>query len=408
LSVASDYDAMLESFAQLVVGSGFADECFIEAQVRAAGDDDGPPGSTRTAAGVGREAGSFMRVPLVVRGATLGAMSLIRFETSPPYAESDHHHAHVLGWCAALIVDNAGLVAALQAARESTERATRAKEEFLSLVSHELRTPLTAVLGWARMLLTGNLDADRHREAIEAIERNARAEARLVEDLLDVGILLGDDQRLRRGPMRPVDVVARAFEIVHDAAVVRDVRLRLVVTTDPGKVVGDAQRLQRIVACLLDDAIKVTPRGGQVTVEVGRSGDDVEIAIEDEGAGVQRASLGLVLVKRLLELYGGTIRATGDGQRPGARLDMRIPAAPDSSSARTPHDREGDSGRRSGLRTRLVPLGRGSARVAALGKVAGATSVVREEAPGKQDSSAPAKPAAKRRRKSGRTPAERS
>jgi signal transduction histidine kinase/transcriptional regulator with XRE-family HTH domain len=347
LSAAADYDAMLAAFAQLVVDSGFADQCLVEACVSAScEDDDTPRPATSTAPG---EVRSLMRVPLVARGALVGAMSLTRFKTSRGFSEADRGLAEALGWCAALIVDNAGLVAVAQVARASAERAHRAKDEFLSLASHELRTPLTAVLGWARMLLTGGLDAERQHQAVEAIERNARAEVRLVEDLLDVGILLGGDQPLRRSAMHPIDVIARAFEAVRFAARARDVRLRLVITLDPGKVVGDAERLQRIVTCLLDNAIKVTPRAGEVIVRIGRVGDDVEISVEDGGVGVDPSlvralfddhrpqdpttnrsfgvlSLGLVLAKRLVELHGGTIRLTSEGRGHGAKFVARIPA----------------------------------------------------------------------------------
>jgi signal transduction histidine kinase/DNA-binding XRE family transcriptional regulator len=361
LSSATDYDAMLARFAQLVVDSGFADECRVEACVSAVGEGEGAgPMPTSSPSGVPRVVRSRMRVPLVVRGALVGAMSLTRFETSRGFAEADRELGEALAWCAALIVDNASLVAAARVARESAERATRAKDEFLSLASHELRTPLTAVLGWARMLLTCDLDSHRRHRAVEAIERNARAEARLVDELLEVGVILSGDRPVRRDPMLPVAVVERAFGSVSDAARARDVHLELVTASDPGSVVGDSEQLQRLVTCLLDEAIKVSPRGGRATVRVGRAGEDLEISLEDGGErqpslarvlfdGRPRertsrafgASMGLALARRLVELQAGTIRVKSAGRGNAEQLVVRVPATRDDErSASSPSSRE--------------------------------------------------------------------
>jgi K+-sensing histidine kinase KdpD len=363
LSTARDYDSGLTRFAQLVVDSSFADECLVEACLP---DTPGtwpptlPERTTRTpVSGVGaatpRGALCVLRVALVARGAVLGGMSLLRFGPARAYTEADREAADVLGWCAALLVDNAGLVEAAHASRAKAEKAARFRHEFFSLMSHELRTPLTAVLGWASILVNGDLDDQRRRYAAEVIERNARAETRLVQNLLDGGLLLSGELRLRPDAMRPIDLVARAVESMGDAARARNVRLELVVAQDPGTVVADAERLHQVLACLLSSAIERTPAGGRVALRLGCIGDDVAFCVEDEGDAIEprldcslfdaelptdaamqaadEASLDVTVARRLVELHGGTIDAFANRPGKGATFLARIPALADRSDS---------------------------------------------------------------------------
>ena len=386
LSTATDYQSTLASFSQLVVDSGFADECIVEACVA-----DGAAGRTGTAPadgparshGTGRLAAveggvlCVMRVPLVARGAVLGGMSLVRVGTREAYTDADREVAEALAWCAALVVDNAALAGEARAARVAAQKAAQLEQEFLSIASHELRTPITAVLGWARLLLNEELEPDRRRHAVEAIERNARAEAQLVQNLIDAGLLLAGDLGLRRAAMKPLDVVVRAIDAMGDAARARDVRVELAVPRDPGVVVGDAERLRQIVACLLSNAIKLTPSGGRVGVRLERTGTDLAITVEDDGAlsdpgrvasvfdplhpselttSPPGRGLALAIARRLVELHGGTLSASRAVPGRGARFVARVPAreAAVEPQLQPPADARART-RTSGVQRKLVP-----------------------------------------------------
>src|SRR5581483_5340115 len=157
-----------------------------------------------------------------------------------------------------------------RAAREQAESASRAKDAFLAMVSHELRSPLSPILAWARMLSRGLLDEEKTRRAIETIERNARAQAQLIDDLLDVSRIVTGKLRLE---VRPVDVVAvvdAAIDVVRPAADAKGIQLERVLDSEVGPVAGDAARLQQVVWNLLSNAVKFTPRGGHVQIVLER------------------------------------------------------------------------------------------------------------------------------------------
>jgi signal transduction histidine kinase/CheY-like chemotaxis protein len=235
-----------------------------------------------------------------------------------------------------------------QAARVELERANRAKDEFIATVSHELRTPISAVLGWARLLRTGKLDAAASARAVEVIERSAAAQAQLVDDLLDVSRVERGELRLY---VRPVDlraVVEAATEAVRPAATARGTSIAVEVENAAGPVVGDPARLQQVTWNLLSNAIKFTPHGGRVHIRLFREGDHAGITVRDDGVGIDadflphvferfrqadssrtRAfgglGLGLAIVRHLVEAHGGTIEAHSDGSGKGAAFTVMLP-----------------------------------------------------------------------------------
>ncbi len=237
-----------------------------------------------------------------------------------------------------------------RAARADAEAANRHKDEFLATVSHELRTPLSAITGWTAMLKEGELDAARTRRAIDTIERNARAQKQLIEDLLDVTRIVAGKLRIERGRVDVASVVELALESIRFAAEAKSVTVTSSVPTRLPAVLGDSDRLQQVAWNLLTNAIKFTPRDGRVHVAVEAVGDAVEIVVRDSGAGIapdflpfvferfrQAAvsetgtasglGLGLAIVRHLVELHGGAIAAESEGLGRGATFRVRLPSA---------------------------------------------------------------------------------
>ncbi len=234
--------------------------------------------------------------------------------------------------------------------REAQE-ANRLKDEFLATVSHELRTPLTAILGWAHLMRGGQLEGDGAAKALETIERNARSQAQLIDDLLDVSRIVTGQLRLDVVPVSPHSFIDPAVEAVRPAAEAKGVRLQKVIDTGVGAIMGDPARLQQVVWNLLTNAVKFTPRGGRVQVRLERVNSRIEIAVSDTGAGIdpeffphvferfrqadQRTTrqhgglgLGLAIVRHLMELHGGTVRADSAGEGTGATFTVTLPVAP--------------------------------------------------------------------------------
>src|ERR1051326_6463580 len=239
-----------------------------------------------------------------------------------------------------------------QAARMEAESANRAKDEFLATLSHELRTPLNAVYGWARLLRAGDMTSEETAHALETIERNAHAQVQLIEDLLDVSRIVSGKVRL---DIRTVDlrVVARAaLDSLRPAAAAKGITLDERLDPLVGPVVGDPERLQQVIWNLLANAVKFTPRGGRVTLALARVGDAVEITVSDTGQGIVfdllpyvfdrfrqgetgatrkhgGLGIGLSLVRHLVELHGGTVRAESGGHDQGASFTVSLPVSAD-------------------------------------------------------------------------------
>jgi CheY-like chemotaxis protein len=234
------------------------------------------------------------------------------------------------------------------ASRVEAETANRLKDDFLAIVSHELRTPLSAVLGWASLLGSGQLDPARSANAVRTIERNARLLARIIDDLLDISRIIAGNVRIESLPLDLVAVIQGALDEVRLTAETKGVSLTFTCRAIPDPVGGDALRLQQVVANLLSNAVKFTPAGGQVDVRLGPAGSEAEIQVADTGQGVTAEflphiferftqgdtsttrrlggiGLGLSIVKALVELHGGSVRADSPGPGRGATFTVRIP-----------------------------------------------------------------------------------
>ena len=237
-----------------------------------------------------------------------------------------------------------------RAARAAAETANRMKDEFLAVVSHELRTPLNAILGWAELLSAGTLAAERVQHGLETIARNARMQARLVEDLLDVSRIIAGKLAIDRKPSDLAAIVRRAAETVAPQANGKHVGLELIVEPGDHEVLGDAARLQQVVWNILSNAVKFSPEGTHVEVTLARAGDDAgdhassttaaastpaflpyvfDRFRQAEHGGARQAGglgLGLAIAQRIVELHGGEIAAASEGPGRGARFTVRLPA----------------------------------------------------------------------------------
>jgi signal transduction histidine kinase/CheY-like chemotaxis protein len=237
-----------------------------------------------------------------------------------------------------------------QAARAEAECAGRLKDEFLSTVSHELRTPLHAVIGWAHMLRTGMLDAATAARAAEMIERNAKSQAQLVEDILDVSRVITGKLRLKVAPVDVASVINAAIDSVELAAESKGIQLEVTMDPSARRVSGDSGRLQQAVWNLLANAVKFTPEGGSVRVQLERAQTFARIKVSDTGEGIRPdflpfifdrfrqadgtstrrhggLGLGLAIVRHLVELHGGTVEVSSPGKGLGATFVISLPLA---------------------------------------------------------------------------------
>ncbi len=233
-------------------------------------------------------------------------------------------------------------------ARHQAEAANRLKDEFLATVSHELRTPLNAVLGWVQLLQVSPFDEAATRRALATIERNARAQNQLIEDLLDVSRIITGKLRLDVRQVDLLSVIQAAIDVVRPTAETKGVRIQAVLDPLAGPVSGDPGRLQQVVWNVLANAIKFTPRGGRVQIRLERINSHVEIVVADTGIGIDPAfkpyvferfrqadasssrpygglGLGLAIVRHLVDLHGGTVRAESEGSGQGATFVIGLP-----------------------------------------------------------------------------------
>jgi PAS domain S-box-containing protein len=256
---------------------------------------------------------------------------------------------------------------AVQAAKAEAETANRMKDQFLATLSHELRTPLNAIFGWAQLLRSGKLDPATVERGVETIERNARAQKQLIDDLLDVSRIISGKLRLEMQPLEPADVVEAALETVAHTAQAKGLNLRRHIDRT-GLVVGDAQRLQQVVWNLLSNAVKFTPKGGEVRVAVETLDGHAKIIVADSGQGIAPEflphvferfrqadpsstrrhgglGLGLAIVRQLVELHGGSVRAESPGEGQGATFIVSLPLAVSDQSEERRQTQTGDGGR---------------------------------------------------------------
>jgi PAS domain S-box-containing protein len=308
---------------------------------------------------------SYLAVPVISRtGEVYGGL----FFGDPKVNAFTERAARVvegLAAQAAVAMDNARLYEAAQRARAEAEQAarenerlyreaqesSRLKDEFLATVSHELRTPLTAILGWAHLLRRGGFNNDSATKALETIERNARSQAQLIEDLLDVSRIITGKLRIDIRPLDPIYFIDAAIESVNPAAEAKGVQIQRIIDTGVVSVAGDPVRLQQVVWNLLSNAIKFTPKGGRVKIRLERVNSHIEIGVSDSGMGIEPEflpyvfdrfrqadgrstrqhgglGLGLAIARHLVELHGGTVRAESPGLNHGSTFTVVLPVAP--------------------------------------------------------------------------------
>ena len=290
---------------------------------------------------------SLLVAPIAFGGRVEGLL-YVAHRRPLPYGAQDEDVVQRLADHCATALRNVSLLAAEQSARSAAEAANRMKDEFLATVSHELRTPLTAMLGWIWWLRRGTADPEAQTRAIETVERNARAQAQLVEDLLDVSRIVTGKLRLdvRAADLR--DIIVAAVDSVRTAADGKGVTLDVHLPDTAASLSVDPDRLQQVVWNLLSNAIKFTPEGGGVEVTLDARPTEASIVVTDTGAGISpeflpyvfdrfrqaEASstrtygglgLGLAIVRHLVELHGGTVRAASAGEGHGTTFTVKLP-----------------------------------------------------------------------------------
>ncbi|MEG5065172.1 PAS domain S-box protein [Microcoleus sp. B3-A4] len=291
---------------------------------------------------------SVMTVPLRTQARILGVISFISAESKRHYTPTDLEQAEELARRASLAIDNAQLYRAAQRDRTKAEAANRIKDEFLAVLSHELRSPLNPILGWTKLLRGGRLDATKTQQALETIERNAKLQAQLIEDLLDVSRILQGKMTLNVAPVNLAAMIEAALETVRLAAEAKHIQIQTTFNPISGTVSGDSNRLQQVVWNLLSNAVKFTPTGGRIDVQLEQVGMYAQIQVKDTGKGIKRdflphvfdyfrqedgtitrqfggLGLGLAIVRHFTELHGGTVQADSLGQNLGATFTIRLP-----------------------------------------------------------------------------------
>jgi PAS domain S-box-containing protein len=242
-----------------------------------------------------------------------------------------------------------------QAAREEAERANRIKDEFLAVLSHELRSPLNPILGWTQLLQNGKLDEARKAEALKTIERNAKLQKQLIEDLLDISGIMQGKLSLTAAPVSLTFIISAAIETVRLAAEAKHIRLQLDLDNTVAPISGDVARLQQVLWNLLSNAVKFTPNGGQVTVELRQLNQLAQIRVIDTGKGINPQflpymfeyfrqedgsttrkfgglGLGLAIARQIVEMHGGRVSAQSQGEGQGATFIVQLPAMKQTAS----------------------------------------------------------------------------
>jgi signal transduction histidine kinase/CheY-like chemotaxis protein len=305
---------------------------------------------------------SYLAVPVISRsGEVLGGLFFGHREVGV-FTQRHVRIVEGLAAQAAIAMDNARLYNNVQRAlkereelllrereaRQEAEIASRAKDEFLGTLSHELRTPLNAIFGWTRILSTGECNEETYSRAVETIERNAKLQARLIDDMLDVSRIISGKLRLDAQPVDLTAVINAAVDTSRPAADAKDIRVQVVLDFGAGVVLGDPVRLQQVIWNLLSNAIKFTPKKGRVQIQLERINSHVEITVSDTGPGIDQEflpyvferfrqadssitrkhgglGLGLAIVRHLVELHGGTVEASNRGDGKGAVFLVKLP-----------------------------------------------------------------------------------
>jgi signal transduction histidine kinase len=282
---------------------------------------------------------SLLLIPLVARGQTLGLLTLASRERR--FDPADLALAQELAGRAAMALDNARLYREAQAA-------SRAKDEFLAIISHELRTPINAVLGWATMLRRHHLDEARAEYACNAIERSARAQAQLLEQLLDVSRAIAGKIDLHLAPAQVATIVEAAIDVVKADADDKKAQIESRLDRSVPLIMVDPERLQQVVINVLANAVKFSPEGGVVQIDLRHDERFAELVVQDQGVGIKREflpyvfdrfrqvggkengvnrglGLGLSIARDIVERHGGTITADSAGEGKGATFTVKLP-----------------------------------------------------------------------------------
>jgi signal transduction histidine kinase len=289
---------------------------------------------------------SVLLLPILLRKRVLGVIGLAFSEQLRRYGPREITVAEELARHAALAIENTSL---FRQARE----ANRLKDEFLTTVSHELRTPLSAIVGWSRLLRSKSLDSQTVAHAYAVIERNARVQTHLIEDLLDISRIISGKLRLNVGTTDLAPIILAAVDSVNVAAESKGIRIQTFCDPVTGPVLGDADRLQQVVWNLLSNALKFTPRGGLVQVQLIAAGTNSEIRVSDTGQGISAnflpyvfdrfcqadsslsrkqggLGIGLAIVQHLVESHGGTVEVFSEGLGKGTTFTVKLPSLPTS------------------------------------------------------------------------------
>jgi signal transduction histidine kinase len=235
-----------------------------------------------------------------------------------------------------------------QQAREAAEAANRAKDDFLAMVSHELRSPLNAILGWTRILRSSNVDEETVERALETIERSAKSQAQMIEDLLDVSRVISGNLRLNLIEINLSNIIKRVLEASYPAAEAKQIQIHTEYEETTGVVMGDPDRLQQIFANLLSNAVKFTPDAGNITIKMNQADSYAQVSIKDTGIGIgadflpqvfdrykqgrnehkrkhKGLGLGLAIARHLIEMHNGKISVHSDGEGFGSTFTVLLP-----------------------------------------------------------------------------------
>jgi PAS domain S-box-containing protein len=323
---------------------------------------------------------SSMVVPMVVQDRVIGTVEVQAYQDRA----FEREHAIALEMAAnlaAVAIENVRLIETEARARAEAETANRMKDEFLSVLSHELRTPLNAMLGWVRILRSGNIDEERTSKALEIIERNTRQQSSLIEDLLDVSRIISAKMRIESELIDLVPALEQAAESVRPLAVAKGIEFDVRTAREPLYLNGDVVRLQQVITNLLQNAIKFTSSGGRVSLDWRRENNSVEVEVTDTGIGIDKdflpmifdrfsqadastrrnntgLGLGLTIVRTIVEMHGGSASAYSEGPGTGASFKVTLPLAeeyyaPEPPSVSPPFV-NGFSDSLSGIRVLLV------------------------------------------------------
>lgn len=290
---------------------------------------------------------SSLVAPMAIMGRIIGTIEVQSYELAAYNAE--HMTAmRMAANLAAVAIENVRLFERERRARAAAEEASRMKDEFLATVSHELRTPLTSMLGWVYMLRSSGLNEEGRLRALETIERNAKLQAQIVDDILDVSRIITGKLSMEVEPLDLTSLIETSINAVRPAAAAKEILIETELLGASQLVAGDPNRLQQVFWNVFSNAVKFTPRGGQVTIQTRRVEEHIEIKVSDTGQGIKQdflpyvfdrfrqadssttrehggLGLGLAIVRHLVEMHGGAVRAESHGEGEGATFIVTLP-----------------------------------------------------------------------------------